>query len=98
MEEMKNVRQRAVEPEGESMVARPVAPALPFSLTSLAAVVALIGLGDAIYLIIHHLTGEQVPCSIVVGCEMVLTSEYATIAGIPLAAFALRTYASTCAA
>ena len=64
----------------------------PFSLSSFAAVVALIGLGDAIYLIIHHLTGEQVPCSIVAGCEMVLTSSYATIAGVPLAAFGAIAY------
>lgn len=69
-----------------------LSPRLPVSLSSLAAVVALIGLGDAIYLTVHHLTGEQVPCSIVAGCEMVLTSEYATIAGIPLAAFGAIAY------
>lgn len=61
---------------------------LPF----LAAAVALIGLGDAVYLTIHSLTGEKVPCSLVAGCEMVLTSEYATIAGIPLAAFGALAY------
>ena len=63
-------------------------------LPILAAVVALIGLGDAIYLTVHHLTGEQVPCSIVAGCEMVLTSSYATIAGIPLGAFGAIAYFS----
>lgn len=52
-----------------------------------AAIVALIGLGDAIYLTVKHYTGEQVPCSIVAGCEQVLTSSYAEIAGIPLAIF-----------
>ncbi len=52
-----------------------------------AALVALAGLVDAVYLTIHHLTGETVPCSIVAGCEMVLTSPYAEFAGIPLAAF-----------
>jgi uncharacterized membrane protein len=61
-------------------------------LPVLAAVVALVGLGDAIYLTIHHLTGEQVPCSVVAGCEMVLTSSYATISGIPLAAFGAIAY------
>jgi uncharacterized membrane protein len=64
----------------------------PVSLAYLASVVALIGLGDAIYLTIHSLTGEKVPCSLVAGCEMVLTSEYATIAGIPLATFGAAAY------
>lgn len=61
-------------------------------LPLLAAVVALIGLGDAIYLTIHHLSGEQVPCSVTGGCETVLTSFYAEIAGIPLAAFGAIAY------
>lgn len=60
----------------------------------LAAVVALIGLGDAVYLTIHSLTGERVSCTLVAGCEMVLTSEYATIAGIPLGAFGAAAYFS----
>ncbi len=59
-------------------------------LPLLAAVVALCGVADAIYLTVHHYTGEKVPCSIVAGCEQVLTSSYAEIAGIPLAAFADR--------
>lgn len=67
-------------------------PRLPFTLSLFAAVVALIGLGDAIYLSIHHLTGEQVPCSVVAGCEMVLTSSYATLAGVPLAVFGAAAY------
>lgn len=57
-----------------------------------AAVVALIGLVDAVYLTIHHLSGEQVPCSVTGGCETVLTSYYAEIAGIPLAAFGAAAY------
>lgn len=61
-------------------------------LPLLAAAVALVGLADAIYLTIHHYTGEQVPCSIVAGCEQVLTSSYATIAGIPLAIFGAAAY------
>jgi uncharacterized membrane protein len=47
-----------------------------------AAVVALIGLADAIYLTVHHYTAEPVPCSIIAGCEQVLTSQYATLGGI----------------
>jgi len=61
-------------------------------LPLLAAIVALAGLADAIYLTIKHYTGEQVPCSIVAGCEQVLTSSYAEIAGIPLAIFGAAAY------
>ncbi len=61
-------------------------------LPLLAAVVAIGGLIDAIYLTIHHLTGEKVPCSVTGGCETVLTSSYAEIAGIPLATFGAIAY------
>ena len=44
------------------------------------------GLADALYLTIEHLAGRSVPCSVTGGCEEVLTSSYAVIAGIPLAA------------
>ena len=56
------------------------------------AIVALIGLADATYLTIHHLTAVPVPCSIIAGCETVLTSKYAEIGGIPLAAFGAAAY------
>ena len=58
----------------------------------LAAVVALAGVADAVYLTVKHYTGEKVPCSIVEGCEQVLTSSYAEIAGVPLAAFGALAY------
>lgn len=61
-------------------------------LPLLAAAVALLGLADAIYLTIKHYTGGTVPCSIVEGCEMVLTSSYAQIAGVPLAIFGAVAY------
>jgi uncharacterized membrane protein len=61
-------------------------------LPLLAALVALVGLGDAIYLTIHHYTGEKVPCSVTGGCEAVLTSAYAEIGGIPLAVFGAAAY------
>jgi uncharacterized membrane protein len=57
-----------------------------------AAFVALVGIVDSIYLTVHHYTAEPVPCSIVEGCETVLTSAYAEIAGIPLAAFGAAAY------
>lgn len=53
---------------------------------------ALIGLGDAVYLTVHHYTNEKVPCSIISGCEQVLTSEYAEIFGIPTAMFGALAY------
>ncbi len=57
-----------------------------------AALVALVGVADSVYLTIHHLTAEPVPCSLISGCETVLTSAYAEIAGIPLAAFGALAY------
>jgi uncharacterized membrane protein len=57
-----------------------------------AAFISLIGLGDSIYLTVHHYTAEPVPCSIVAGCETVLTSSYATLAGIPLGIFGIAGY------
>lgn len=59
-----------------------------------AAIVALCGLIDSVYLTIHHYTAEPVPCTIMGGCEMVLTSGYAEIYGIPLAAFGALAYLS----
>ncbi len=61
-------------------------------LPILAAIVALVGLADSIYLTIHHYTAEPVPCSIITGCEQVLTSSYAEVAGIPLAIFGAVAY------
>ncbi|MBX3289083.1 MAG: vitamin K epoxide reductase family protein [Acidobacteria bacterium] len=57
-----------------------------------AAVVALIGLVDAVYLTVKHLRNEVVPCSLVEGCEKVLSSAYAEIGGIPIAAFGAVAY------
>lgn len=61
-------------------------------LPAVAAVVALAGLADSIYLTVHHYTAEPVPCSIIEGCEQVLTSQWAEIGGIPLAAFGAAAY------
>ncbi|MGE3466460.1 MAG: vitamin K epoxide reductase family protein [Pyrinomonadaceae bacterium] len=57
-----------------------------------AAIVSLVGLADSIYLTVHHYTAEPVPCSIIEGCEQVLTSSYAEVAGVPLAAFGAAAY------
>jgi uncharacterized membrane protein len=50
-----------------------------------AALVSLIGLGDAIYLTVQHVTGQSVRCTITSGCSEVLSSPYAVVRGVPLA-------------
>ena len=72
------------------MVAR--APRLEPSLYTVAAVVALLGLADSIYLTVQHLNGQGVDCFAATGCETVLTSRYAIIGKIPLAAFGIAAY------
>lgn len=57
-----------------------------------AAVIALVGLADAVYLTVMHFRNEIVPCSLVEGCEKVLTSTYAEIGGVPIAAFGAAAY------
>lgn len=69
----------------------PIKPRLA-KLPIVAALAAVAGLVDSIYLTIHHYTAEPVPCSIIDGCETVLTSAYATFAGIPIALFGAIAY------
>jgi uncharacterized membrane protein len=57
----------------------------PTILYAAAAVVSLVGLADAIYLTVEHVAGRSVKCTIVSGCSEVLSSQYATVGGIPLA-------------
>lgn len=61
-------------------------------LKIIAIAAALAGLADSVYLTIHHYTAEPVPCSLISGCETVLTSEYAVIGGMPLAALGAAAY------
>jgi uncharacterized membrane protein len=51
----------------------------------ISALISLVGLGDAIYLTVQDLTGQTVRCTIVSGCNEVLSSPYAHIGPIPLA-------------
>lgn len=51
----------------------------------IAALLSLIGLGDAIYLTVQDLTGQSLRCTIVSGCSEVLGSKYAHIGPVPLA-------------
>ena len=54
-------------------------------LYGLAALVSLVGLADAIYLTIEHISGRTVRCTVVQGCSTVLSSPYASYRGMPLA-------------
>jgi uncharacterized membrane protein len=61
-------------------------------LYGLAMLISLVGLGDAVYLTVHHLTGRSVRCAVSDGCSAVLSSAYATLAGIPIAAIGAAAY------
>lgn len=61
-------------------------------LYTVAAIVSLAGLADAIYLTVQALTGETLSCGGSPDCFRVLGSPYARIAGIPVAAFGTLAY------
>lgn len=58
-------------------------------LYGIAALVSLIGLADAIYLTVEH--GRSVQCTLS-GCSEVLSSPYASVRGMPLAAIGAVAY------
>jgi uncharacterized membrane protein len=58
----------------------------------IAALVSLIGLGDAIYLTVQHITGASLRCTIISGCSEVLSSPYAQLGSVPLAALGAAAY------
>jgi uncharacterized membrane protein len=61
-------------------------------LYALAALLSVFGIADALYLTIEHVTGQSVRCTILSGCSEVLSSSYAVVAGIPLAAVGATAY------
>jgi uncharacterized membrane protein len=61
-------------------------------LDACAAALALVGLSDAVYLTVEHLNGATLQCTITHGCAEVLGSRYATVGGLPLAAFGAAAY------
>lgn len=63
-------------------------------LYAIAAAVSLVGLGDAIYLTVEHVTGQSVRCTIISGCSEVLGSSHAVFAGVPLAVIGVAAYFS----
>ena len=54
-------------------------------LNTIAAVISLAGLADAVYLTVVAITGETAACGGSAGCIEVLGSPYARIAGVPVA-------------
>jgi uncharacterized membrane protein len=65
---------------------------LRFIIYALTAVLSLVGLADSIYLTVEHLSGRSVRCTIISGCSEVLSSPYATVYNIPLAAIGAAAY------
>src|SRR5438552_18612988 len=57
-----------------------------------AALLSLVGLGDAIYLTIQDITGQNLRCTIITGCAEVLGSKYAHVAGVLLATVGAAAY------
>jgi uncharacterized membrane protein len=63
-------------------------------LYAIAALLSVLGLADALYLTVEHVTGQSVKCTIISGCSEVLSSPYAVVAGFPLAAIGAAAYFS----
>lgn len=61
-------------------------------------ILALLGLADSGYLAILHWQGELPPCGGYAGCDLVNTSRYADVFGVPVAAFGALLYATLLAA
>lgn len=61
-------------------------------LYAVAAVIALFGLADGIYLTIEHVTGRTAQCIASSGCQEVLASKYAAVGPVPLASIGALAY------
>ena len=61
-------------------------------LNIVVALLSLVGLADAIYLTVQHLTGQSLRCTIISGCSEVLSSPYSHIGNLPLAALGAIAY------
>jgi uncharacterized membrane protein len=57
----------------------------------IAALLSLVGLGDALYLTVEDLTGQSLRCTLS-GCSEVLSSAYSHIGSVPLAALGAFAY------
>lgn len=52
----------------------------------------LLGFVDSVYLTIQHYTGDTLICTVVEGCNLVLSSPYANFLGVPTALFGISYY------
>lgn len=68
----------------------PRAPWLPWTAFGF----AFVGLLDSVYLTWQHYTGGVIPCNVTHGCEIVTTSIYSSIVGIPVALLGALYYAA----
>jgi uncharacterized membrane protein len=59
-----------------------------------AAVIALLGLADGIFLTVEHITGRTAQCIASSGCQEVLSSKYAAFGPVPLASLGALAYFS----
>lgn len=58
------------------------------------AIVSLVGLADTVFVTVNHYKGAIPPCTLLNGCETVLTSKYSEVFGIPIALFGALFYFS----
>jgi len=63
-------------------------------LRNILRLLAFVGFLDAAYLTIEHFSGKIPPCTLVDGCNSVLTSQYATLGPVPLALAGVLYYVS----
>lgn len=78
---------------GEGAVRRASRPSGgPGALRAASALVAVVGLAIAAYLTIAHYAGADPVCAVAHGCATVQQSEYAELAGIPVALLGLVGY------
>ena len=57
-----------------------------------AAIIALLGLADGIFLTVEHITGRTAQCIASSGCQDVLSSKYAAFGPVPLASLGALAY------
>lgn len=67
-------------------------PKLPVIFPVLAVLFSLVGLADSVYLTVNHYNDVVAPCSLVTGCDKVLTSEFSEILGLPISALGAVSY------
>lgn len=61
---------------------------------TVAAVIALLGFADAIFLTVMHVTGQSAVCGGSAGCSQVLNSKYSQVGPVPVAVFGVLAYFS----